>query len=80
MFSAAAVRVLRDIPAKDAAALRDKLEAVAAAPFAAHPWAKRLSSGGYRVRHGDWRAIYAIDRQAQAIVVDLIAHRREVYR
>jgi len=80
IYSPAAIRALRSMPGRDAAALVRKLERVAAAPFATYPWAKPLKGGGYRVRQGDWRAVYNIDRETDTLRVDLIGNRREVYR
>jgi mRNA-degrading endonuclease RelE of RelBE toxin-antitoxin system len=34
--------------------------------------------GVWRVRRGDWRAVYRVERGD--VVVDRVAHRREVYR
>ncbi len=43
--------------------------------------AKRLSgSKGYRIRVGDYRVIYLIDRKIKEIVIIKIGHRREVYK
>jgi mRNA interferase RelE/StbE len=76
-----AVKALRKMPPKDARALMTKLEILAAAPFAPYPWAFRLTnSAAYRVRHGDWRAVYRIDREAQVVLVDRIGNRREIYK
>jgi mRNA interferase RelE/StbE len=81
MLSPAAARALRGLPGKEAAALLRRLEAVAADPFGDHPWASRLQGGDrFRVRQGDWRAVYRIDRDRQTVLVELVAHRREVYR
>lgn len=35
---------------------------------------------GYRIRIGDYRVIYTIDKIKQLITIVKIAHRREVYR
>jgi mRNA interferase RelE/StbE len=35
-------------------------------------------SGAYKIRIGDWRVIYAVDKQA--IVIYAIGHRREIYK
>jgi len=76
-----ALKALAGLPRKDALSLVAKLKAVAAEPFGAHSAAKRLTSqDGYRLRHGDWRALYRIDRADNVVVVDDIAHRREAYR
>ena len=72
---------LEDMPRSDAMAILTKLRAVAADPFGDHPQARRLTNaGGFRLRHGDWRATYAIDRTSGTVVVENIKHRREAYR
>lgn len=74
-------KALARIPHRDAMSLISKLRAVAADPFGNHPAATRLAgSEDYRLRQGDWRALYRIDRVDNVLVVDAIAHRREVYR
>ena len=34
----------------------------------------------YRVRQGDYRAVYTIDDRARVVLVVKVGHRREVYR
>ncbi|HLB13487.1 MAG TPA: type II toxin-antitoxin system RelE/ParE family toxin [Burkholderiales bacterium] len=34
----------------------------------------------YRIRQGDYRAVYAIDDSARVVLVVKVGHRREVYR
>ena len=36
--------------------------------------------GYYRLRVGDYRALYTLDREHQRVVVELVGHRSEVYR
>lgn len=56
-----------------------RLEALAATPRP--PGCKRLKGGDkeWRIRVGDYRAVYEIDDAAKTVVVTRIAHRREVY-
>ena len=35
---------------------------------------------GYRIRVGEWRAIYRVDDQQRRVDVVRVAHRRDVYR
>jgi mRNA-degrading endonuclease RelE of RelBE toxin-antitoxin system len=78
----AASRALAGIPRRDREALLDKAEAFAAAPFAAHPAASPLRGQPdvIRLRQGDWRGICRVDRVADTIVLETVAHRREAYR
>ncbi len=42
---------------------------------------QKLENGkGYRMRIGDYRVVYAIDKENQTIIVIKIRHRKEVYR
>ncbi|HEY4104749.1 MAG TPA: type II toxin-antitoxin system RelE/ParE family toxin [Polyangiaceae bacterium] len=38
------------------------------------------SPGMYRLRVGDWRVVFALDSARTDLVVERVAHRREVYR
>jgi mRNA interferase RelE/StbE len=50
------------MPPKDWAGLNQRLERIARDPHASHPDVEPLAGGrGYRVRHGDWRAIYELN-------------------
>lgn len=42
---------------------------------------QKLGGGkGYRIRIGDWRVIYIVDKASKTVTVIRIRHRREVYR
>lgn len=42
---------------------------------------KKLEGGmGYRIRIGNYRVIYTIDKSRKTVCVIKVAHRREVYR
>jgi len=61
--------------------IREKLAQIADDPFASIPNAKKLQGRpGYRLRVGDWRVIYEINKQQVVIIVMKIAPRSEVYR
>lgn len=68
------------MPRADAKRLRAKLERIAADPRASHTAAKPLAGmpGLFRVRQGDWRAVYAVE--SGDVIVDRVGNRREVYR
>jgi mRNA-degrading endonuclease RelE of RelBE toxin-antitoxin system len=78
----AASKALARIPRREREALLDKAEAFAAAPFAAYPAATPLRGKPdvIRLRQGDWRGICRVDRAADTIVLETVAHRREAYR
>jgi len=82
VVSPAALKALAALSRRDAAELLAKLEAFAADPFGLHPAAARLKgrTDAVRLRQGDWRAVCRIERSAALVIVEAIAHRREVYR
>jgi mRNA interferase RelE/StbE len=79
----AALRRLNDMPRQARENLRRRLDQIAADPFARHAAVKRYKEGGqdsFRIRQGQWRAIYKIDREAQEVRVQIIDTRGSVYR
>lgn len=69
------------MPRNTAKLIREKMEAVAANPYADHPNAKKLQGKeGYRLRVGGWRVVYKIKNEQLIIVVVKIASRGEVYK
>ncbi len=69
------------MPRNTAQLIREKLEIIAANPYADHPNAKKLQGReGYRLRVGDWRVIYKIHNDELIIVVLKIASRGEIYK
>ena len=81
-FDRRASRDLASLPKQDRQALIDRLQSVAADPFGTHSFVRPIvgDSGLYRLRHGDWRAIYRLVRSDGVMIVEHVAHRREVYR
>jgi mRNA-degrading endonuclease RelE of RelBE toxin-antitoxin system len=78
----AAVKDMVVMSPRERDALIAKAEAFAASPFGQHPSAQPLKGRDdvVRIRQGDWRAVCRIDREEQTVIVDSVAHRREVYR
>jgi mRNA-degrading endonuclease RelE of RelBE toxin-antitoxin system len=69
------------MPAREQRQLFDRLRAIAADPRARHPGVVAMQGeppGRFRVRQGDWRAIFVV-QDGETVVID-IAHRREAYR
>ena len=64
------------------AALVERLEAIDEQPFAKHPNVERIKGepDAFRLRQGDWRAKYRIDREAGAMRVLVLESRGSVYR
>ena len=64
------------------AALIEPLEAIAEQPFAAHRNVERIKGArdAFRLRQGDWRAKYRIDREAGEMRVLVVEPRGRAYR
>lgn len=73
---------LASMLAGHAATMRQRLVAIAADPFAAHANVKPLAGmkDAFRLRVGEWRAVYVVDRTAQLVRVRKIDARGEIYR
>jgi mRNA interferase RelE/StbE len=79
-IEAEAEKALRRLPRNTAKRIRSKLLALAADPFARHPNVKKLTGWeGYRLRVGDWRALYTIDPANEIIAVMVIKPRGGAY-
>lgn len=80
-YSKEATKSLLRMPRNTAKLIREKLEMIAANPYADHPNAKKLQGReGYRLRVGDWRVIYTIQNEQLMIIVLKVASRGEVYK
>ncbi len=80
-YSPPARKVLKAMPRKLAERIMDKIEALAADPFAPNNNVKRLTGHpGYRLRVGDWRILYTVHAQDLLIAVVRIAPRGGVYQ
>jgi mRNA-degrading endonuclease RelE of RelBE toxin-antitoxin system len=78
-----ALKALMGMQPKRAAAIREKCREIATAPPPAMHSNLRPLAGvpnGYRVRFGDWRVSFTIDRTANAMEVFEVAARGGAYR
>jgi mRNA interferase RelE/StbE len=64
----------------EARRLLERLERIADVPDKLHPNVVPLvgEPGVFRLRQGNWRAVFSIEEGD--VIVDRVAHRREVYR
>jgi len=74
------VKQLAGLPRGDAERLLERLHGIAAAPAERHPNVTPLrgEAGSYRLRQGRWRVVFSIEDGD--VILDRVAHRREVYR
>jgi mRNA interferase RelE/StbE len=80
-YTTQAARSLLKMPRNTANLIREKVAQIAIDPFASVPNTKKLQGRpGYRLRVGDWRVIYEINKDQIVIIVMKIAPRGEVYR
>jgi mRNA interferase RelE/StbE len=80
-YTKQADRAIRRLPRDAARLIRDKLNQVAADPYARHSNVTRLRNRpGYRLRVGKWRLIYEIQHDEVVIMVLKIATRGDIYR
>lgn len=76
-----AAKTLRRMQPKAAQAIMEKLEVIAADPLARHANVKKLvGATGFRLRHGDWRVLYRVDRKLGTMFVDVVGIRGQVYK
>lgn len=82
VLSRAAQRRLSEMGTKRRAALIERLEAIAQDPFAAQRNVERIKGerDAFRLRQGDWRAVYRVDRTADEMRVLAVEPRGRVYR
>ncbi len=79
-FNPSAYRELKKVPSEIKNILKDKIKNLSDNP---RPYgSRRLKNkrGEYRrIRQGDYRAVYEIDRENLTVSIVKIGHRREVY-
>jgi mRNA-degrading endonuclease RelE of RelBE toxin-antitoxin system len=79
-----AVKTLKGMQPKRAAAMREKCQAIAAEPppSGSHSNLRSLANvpNGYRLRFGDWRVSFTVDGEADVMEVFEVAPRGGAYR
>jgi mRNA interferase RelE/StbE len=79
-YSRDALKALLRMPSNTARLIRTEVEQLAADPSAPNNNVKRLKGmEAFRLRVGDWRVVYEIDRRMIVIVVIRIGPRSSVY-
>jgi mRNA interferase RelE/StbE len=79
-FTQAAAKALASAPSDIRRRLRAKLETLARDPYAPNNNVKALKGeDAYRLRVGDWRAVYTLDGGILLLTVVRVARRDKVY-
>jgi mRNA interferase RelE/StbE len=65
---------------KDRQRIVNRISALASEPRPADCEKLAGAEGRYRVRHGQFRIVYAVDDRSRTVEVVKVGHRREVYR
>ena len=79
LIKPSAAKELEQIPKKDRQRIVARIDALAEQPTPSG--CEKLSGQDrYRIRQGDYRAVYSIDDQDRTVRIVKIGHRREVYR
>jgi mRNA interferase RelE/StbE len=71
---------LRSVPAVVQARVLASIEALGEDPCPEGSVKLVGTQGLYRIRVGQYRVVYAVDRGARLVTVHYVRHRREVYR
>jgi mRNA interferase RelE/StbE len=80
-FTTQARKDLKSLPKNISARVLSKLRGVAKDPFRKNNNVKALAnSEGYRLRVGDYRAVYYLREEKLVLTLIRIMHRKEVYR
>ncbi|MCW2306395.1 type II toxin-antitoxin system RelE family toxin [Rhodobium gokarnense] len=73
-----ALKQMKVIPVRDR--IFSALEAYATDPSVGDVVKLQGTTSTYRLRVGDWRAVFDIDEAAGTMTVTRVAHRRDIYR
>jgi mRNA interferase RelE/StbE len=81
-YTKEAIKALKRVQPKVSRTLREALAKIATDPFATHPNALPMegTKSGFRLRHGDWKALYVVDRAKQMMTIVDVKSRGEAYK
>ena len=82
VYEKQAAKALRRMQRKTANAILEAIRVIAADPFARHRNVERVKGlkDAFRLRLGDWRALYIVERDANRLVVQAVKSRGKVYK
>ena len=79
-FKPSVERDIRRLPSSMTTRVMERIEALRSAPFP--PSSVKLFGAEklYRLRVGDYRIIYEVDRSTRVVIIHYARHRRDAYR
>jgi mRNA interferase RelE/StbE len=80
IFSRSAEKDLSDLPRAILQRVLRRIEALSSNPFPPGAIKLRGADQIYRIRIGDYRALYEVNRERREVTIRYVRHRREVYR
>lgn len=75
-----AFRELADIPAHIRLRIQTKIDALALNAYPAGCKKLEGEEGAWRIRMGDYRVIYQVNKKTKMIDIRAVGHRREIYK
>ena len=79
-FKPSVEKDLQSIPRAIVSRLLDRIDRLPANPTLPQSTKLQGAERLYRLRVGDYRIVYEVDREAEQITVHYVRHRRDVYR
>ena len=80
VFKPSIEKDLKSLPKHQIQSILSKVATLANEPFPYNSVKLTGTDNLYRIRVGDYRVIYSVDRNYHQVVVHYVRHRREVYR
>ena len=71
---------LRSIPKTTIVRVMKQIDALRSDPMPRQAIKLESTHDLYRIRVGNYRVVYSIDRQLKQIIIQYVRHRREIYR
>jgi mRNA interferase RelE/StbE len=71
---------LRSLPKSTVLRVLNQMQKLSDDPFPAHTLKLEGAKNLFRIRLGDYRLVYEVDRQAKQVIIHHVRHRRDVYR
>ena len=79
-WKSSAEKEIRRIDPKIISRLIDAIDNLATEPFPASFRKLQASESSYRIRVGDYRIVYQLDKKNHVVTIQHVRHRKDVYR